>query len=144
MHDVFEVIGPRGVTAEDRFYRVFQGRDGEYEGKGHWDVIAGSLDEAREYLSARCHVIDQHIGWEHAFVTVAFYELRQSYGGPEEGGWWYDTGEIVAMIPVQNYGEIFAMRDKLNEYGIERVTWDEALDPSTLATSFPDVRPHYE
>ena len=23
------------------------------------------------------------------------YELNRKYGGPEEGGWWFDTGEFV-------------------------------------------------
>lgn len=27
------------------------------------------------------------------YVTV--YELGREYGGPEEGGWWYDTGTVV-------------------------------------------------
>lgn len=24
--------------------------------------------------------------------TVAYYEIDRAYGGPEEGGWWYDCG----------------------------------------------------
>jgi hypothetical protein len=27
---------------------------------------------------------------------VAVYETGREYGGPEEGGWWYDTGRLVA------------------------------------------------
>jgi hypothetical protein len=26
---------------------------------------------------------------------VNVYSVNRLYGGPEEGGWWYDTGEIV-------------------------------------------------
>lgn len=26
--------------------------------------------------------------------TVAFYEIDRSYGGPEEGGWYYDHGQL--------------------------------------------------
>jgi hypothetical protein len=29
--------------------------------------------------------------------TVAFYEIDRAYGGPEEGGWWFDTGSFVRM-----------------------------------------------
>ena len=29
--------------------------------------------------------------------VVAFYEIDRAYGGPEEGGWWYDTGELVRL-----------------------------------------------
>lgn len=29
------------------------------------------------------------------FWTVAIYLVDRSYGGPEEGGWWFDHGERV-------------------------------------------------
>jgi hypothetical protein len=29
--------------------------------------------------------------------TVAFYEIDRAYGGPEEGGWWFDTGSFVRI-----------------------------------------------
>ncbi len=29
--------------------------------------------------------------------TVAFYEIDRAYGGPEEGGWWFDTGQFVRV-----------------------------------------------
>lgn len=29
------------------------------------------------------------------FWTVAIYLVDRAYGGPEEGGWWYDFGERV-------------------------------------------------
>lgn len=32
------------------------------------------------------------------FVTV--YETGRNYGGPQEGGWYYDTGTVVACFPV--------------------------------------------
>ncbi len=30
------------------------------------------------------------------YLSIAMYETSRQYGGPEEGGWWYDTGCIVA------------------------------------------------
>lgn len=48
------------------------------------------------------------------FLNV--YEIGQAYGGPEEGGWWYTSGN-----PVESQGfadeelkKIEAMRDALN------------------------------
>lgn len=32
------------------------------------------------------------------FWTVAIYLCDKSYGGPEEGGWWYNTGERVDHV----------------------------------------------
>lgn len=28
------------------------------------------------------------------------YRVTRHYGGPEEGGWWYDAGEVLASVPV--------------------------------------------
>lgn len=33
--------------------------------------------------------------------VFAFYELNREYGGPEEGGWWYDSGELVRIFKVK-------------------------------------------
>lgn len=30
--------------------------------------------------------------------VVALYEIDRAYGGAEEGGWWYDTGEFVRLL----------------------------------------------
>lgn len=29
--------------------------------------------------------------------VLAFYEIDRAYGGPEEGRWWYDTGQLVRI-----------------------------------------------
>lgn len=29
--------------------------------------------------------------------VLAFYEIDRAYGGHEEGGWWYDTGQLVRI-----------------------------------------------
>ncbi len=31
---------------------------------------------------------------------LAFYEIDREYGGPEEGGWWYNTGELIRICRV--------------------------------------------
>ena len=33
-------------------------------------------------------------------LIVALYEIDRAYGGPEEGGWWYDTGELRRVLAV--------------------------------------------
>jgi hypothetical protein len=30
--------------------------------------------------------------------VVAVYAEDRAYGGPEEGGWWYTTGELVGVV----------------------------------------------
>jgi hypothetical protein len=42
--------------------------------------------------------------------TVAFYEIDRAYGGPEEGGWWFDTGRL------ERIARTFKSRDKAHAY----------------------------
>ena len=37
--------------------------------------------------------------------VVAVYELDRVYGGPEEGGWWYTTGDLVRIHSVEKSEE---------------------------------------
>ncbi len=34
--------------------------------------------------------------------VIAVYERSRAYGGPEEGGWWYDCGELVTSLGVNS------------------------------------------
>lgn len=29
---------------------------------------------------------------------VAIYEIDMAYGGPEDGGWWYNTGNLRSIV----------------------------------------------
>jgi len=33
-------------------------------------------------------------------LYVNLYRVTRHYGGPEEGGWWYDAGEPLASVPI--------------------------------------------
>jgi len=35
---------------------------------------------------------------KYEYITV--YSVYQAYGGPEEGGWYYDIGSVVKVMPV--------------------------------------------
>lgn len=49
-----------------------------------------------------------------ALIKAAFYvnvyRLDREFGGPEEGGWWYDTREVVRSNPAtsEDAGEVLA------------------------------------
>lgn len=32
--------------------------------------------------------------------VVSYYELGLAFGGPEEGGWRYDTGNLVRLVQI--------------------------------------------
>ena len=95
-------------------------------------------------------------------VYLNEYEMDRAYGGPEEGGWWYDTGRFIKC-----HGE-FANEDEY-EYkaiasrkGLEgylagkRVgmhspgsvrsegRWPQIVLEYEPGRDFPKERPHYE
>lgn len=51
---------------------------------------------------------------------VNVFAVTRTYGGPEEGGWWFDEGEPVASVPVTSEEE--------QEAAIKRL---ETLFPNT-------------
>jgi hypothetical protein len=107
-----------------------------------------------------------------AFYTVAVYLIDKAYGGPEEGGWWYEAGVRIDTLPVDNkpldlaIPAIFTEREFASEVAKHR---NDLLDEhfnrhrrsdisSVLSEGryvarvctgypeahFPAVKPHYE
>ena len=48
-----------------------------------------------------------------ALVWVNTYHVTRHYGGPEEGGWWYDRGEPVGSTRCKTPEAAQALRDEL-------------------------------
>jgi hypothetical protein len=85
------------------------------------------------------------------------HEVELAYGGPEEGGWWYNIG-----TPVEDWiPEGFATEDEayercheLNEQEHERRQREEdsyrsthysySVHETTVMRPFPETRPRYE
>lgn len=44
---------------------------------------------------------ESKIQYADGFVFVNVYEIDRCYGGPEEGGWWYDMGQVVTSRQVK-------------------------------------------
>jgi hypothetical protein len=61
-----------------------------------WKPDAYMHGEPEATCSCPCH-------WGSYFVNI--YQLSRECGGPEEGGWWYDTGTPVGVIPAESYAE---------------------------------------
>jgi hypothetical protein len=57
--------------------------------------------------------------------VIATYEVRQEYGGPEEGGWWYSDGPLVEL-----HGSRYTEQDanttawEMNRLHRESGSWD--------------------
>jgi hypothetical protein len=94
--------------------------------------------------------------------VVAVYELGQSYGGPEEGGWWYDTGELVRVLRAfkdlekacdyarrVNRSLHFKAESNPHIRPLHSVAYDGGrfcaeIHDGTAPESYPLRRPHYE
>lgn len=83
---------------------------------------------------------------------VNVYVVDRRFGGPEEGGWWFDTGTPVASIPVED-DQAEPTRDKLRErypdeghrYSMAQRDDDYAVViEDEFAVAWPSERPHYE
>lgn len=91
--------------------------------------------------------------------VLAFYAVDRAYGGPEEGGWWYDTGDLVRVIRIErDLATAYAKAARANRIldhleadlrsvgsvayagGRHRVRVFEGTAPEY----YPAVRPHYE
>lgn len=46
---------------------------------------------------------------------VNVYSVTRHYGGPEEGGWWYNAGEPIESRLIADEDEAYELRDALRE-----------------------------
>lgn len=118
------------------------------------DGTDGSRSTARAVLERRGAPMKWYV---HKF------EVRQEYGGPEEGGWWYDAGTPVEDWDVEAYDsedEAYARSRVLNGEERERreglrhgyssvLSYTEEFFAYSVSlrareTSYPNSRPHYE
>lgn len=91
---------------------------------------------------------------------VSVYEIDRACGGPEEGGWWYNVGELIHSIPVmdddlsdEDIDNLVAMMRKVypeqtGDYGVGSVLYSggdyEVYVEDRKGESYPKERPHYE
>lgn len=90
---------------------------------------------------------------------VNVYSVNRHYGGPEEGGWWYDSGELMLSVRVtgKDAGEVEAAElilvGKLSEsYSDTRSRYSmvprdvdyHVMIEEHEGKDWPEERPHYE
>jgi hypothetical protein len=86
--------------------------------------------------------------------TVAVYDVDRQYGGPEEGGWWFDTGTLIRKAIVETYERACELREEWEEefpytqkrysvLGGEDYNID-IIEGADVPGTFPEVYPHYE
>lgn len=103
------------------------------------------------------------------FYTVAVYKIDMAYGGPEEGGWWYQCGERVdtleaadgtnVAVPVvcatRDEAEVQRQRleARMDEFNkgrrpissvLSEGVYDVRICDGYAEQYFPATKPHYE
>ena len=85
------------------------------------------------------------------------YLLNRAYGGPEEGGWWYDTGDFVKCHGVYRMEITADIRINSLQSYLQKERKGQRSTSSMACTGFTDIwvddfpgqdfpngRPHYE
>ena len=86
---------------------------------------------------------------------VNVYLVEQAYGGPEEGGWWYEVGEPVKTMPTRaHYLAKLRTRvgdwcDRMNStrppmYSVASTGVYVSVVEDNPARGYPSERPYYE
>ena len=65
-------------------------------------------------------------------LYVNVYNVYQAYGGPEEGGWYYDIGEPLASIPIntsRSTGKSYYLTSDEEGYGRKAKVTNVKVNP---------------
>ncbi len=82
-----------------------------------------------------------------AYVTVAVYECDRAYGGPEEGGWYYDCGDIIPgterSFLAEDEPQFHVYKELLNTRWPGREYHIRVMAEAPAERGFPHVAPRY-
>ena len=99
---------------------------------------------------------------ERTNYVVAVYDAELAWGGPEEGGWWFNAGTLVRVVRTfASENRAYAYSRRLNARLESRVigpnvgkrekssvlsdgVFEAHVYQNTAPAGFPEVRPHYE
>ena len=95
-----------------------------------------------------------HQEWEHQDPsTITIHETTLNYGGPEEGGWWYQAGYPVLTHCI--FSKKQAIQTFIQYFDEYEIAEQPSLGDSTTyhnyevnfangyATVYPETKPHY-
>ena len=87
-------------------------------------------------------------------VWVNVYSITRHYGGPEEGGWWFNSGEVVASTHADNEEEAQTLRETCmanfkelewgNIYSVNGGVQIQVNIEDHPGKAWPETTPHYE
>lgn len=84
---------------------------------------------------------------------VNVYRVDRAYGGPEEGGWWFDTGEPIHTLEFRSkreaqdvaeaLGTVYHATGSSQSMAAQEPDYRITLERQK-GTAYPTHRPHYE
>ncbi len=75
---------------------------------------------------------------------VGVFATGHEYGGPEEGGWWFDTGVLQMQTAVQSFERAEQLRDELYERFPRDENYGIRINLEPHPQHYPAERPRYE
>lgn len=92
---------------------------------------------------------DNYFNFNGEPTTITVHSVTDSYGGPEEGGWWFQCGTPVETICIfsktQAVNELLRLHEKYESEEYEDFYSDYDINLSqNYAEYYPVTRPHYE
>lgn len=114
-------------------------------------MMQGTLEPPHDFIEvqggvqcAECGTLCDEAGQtQSAGLWVVPYDISRKYGGPEEGGWWYDTG--TAILEEARYFSACHMREAHAYYNKMQKVYETRTNTGKIPqTSFPAYHPHYE
>lgn len=120
------------------------------------DILSLCDTDAEAFASASAKFADYYGDQWRRTAWLNLYELTQGYGGPEEGGWWFDVREPVSCVPVNSHQDAILALEFLNryaeaEYSDRREYYSAAggadghiVFEMKRGQAEPSERPHYE
>lgn len=109
-----EIVNPDADTAKHEFLAPTEPlvwgetawRQNVCPGSKRQDLTRADTRDNTITCTCPCH-------WGSYYVNI--YQLSRNYGGPEEGGWWYDSGSPVGAIPCESYTEAEEIAEKYEQ-----------------------------
>lgn len=110
-------------------------------------TIAIQTETPAERINRFTDWYDNYFDFEGEPTAVTVHEVWQQYGGPEEGGWYYQCGSPVETICIfskaQAVDELVRLHAKYEGEDYEDADYDICL-AQKFAEPYPTTKPHYE
>ena len=82
-------------------------KDGWVETRQHDEIVWDDMNEFWVAADDPSKRMVREGGRPAVWWSVAVYTSGRAYGGPEEGGWWYDCGELTEHHKIQFFNDYY-------------------------------------